>query len=58
LFVGLKLSGVTAWSWWWVSCPLWAAYSLVLLFYFVNLPFVLVTKWRDWRDLRRLMVLT
>ena len=23
LFVGLKLTGYIAWSWWWVFAPLW-----------------------------------
>lgn len=23
LFIGLKLTGVIAWSWWWVLAPLW-----------------------------------
>lgn len=23
LFVTLKLTGVIAWSWWWVTAPLW-----------------------------------
>jgi hypothetical protein len=24
LFVGLKLTGYIAWSWWWVLAPMWA----------------------------------
>ena len=35
LFVGLKLTGYIAWSWWWVLSPLWiplvAALGIVLL---------------------------
>lgn len=23
LFLGLKLGGIIAWSWWWVTAPLW-----------------------------------
>lgn len=23
LFLGLKLSGIIAWSWWWITIPLW-----------------------------------
>lgn len=30
IFVVLKLTGVIAWSWWWVTAPLWAP-VLVLL---------------------------
>ena len=36
LFVGLKLSGHIAWSWWWILSPLWvmalAAVVLAVLF--------------------------
>jgi membrane protein YdbS with pleckstrin-like domain len=34
LFIGLKLTGVIDWSWWWVTAPLWgglAALAVVLL---------------------------
>ena len=30
LFIGLKLGGVINWSWWWVTCPLWGAFAIVL----------------------------
>tara|TARA_R110002167_G_C12707228_1_gene655153 strand:- start:42355 stop:42543 length:189 start_codon:yes stop_codon:yes gene_type:complete len=30
LFLGLKLGGVIAWSWWWVTSPLWLPVLLVL----------------------------
>ena len=23
LFIGLKLTGLIDWSWWWVLCPIW-----------------------------------
>ncbi len=23
VFLILKLTGVIAWSWWWVTCPMW-----------------------------------
>lgn len=29
LFIGLKLGGVIAWSWWWVLAPLWAPFAVV-----------------------------
>lgn len=29
LFVALKLTGVIAWSWWWVLSPLWIPLALV-----------------------------
>lgn len=31
LFVGLKLTGVIAWSWWWVTFPLWGGFIFVFL---------------------------
>jgi len=38
VFIILKLTGVIAWSWWWVFSPLWIPYavmSLVLIFWFL-----------------------
>jgi hypothetical protein len=35
LFVGLKLTGFIAWSWWWVLSPLWISTGLVLLIFAV-----------------------
>jgi hypothetical protein len=29
IFLVLKLTGVIAWSWWWVTCPLWAGLALL-----------------------------
>lgn len=31
LFIGLKLGGVIAWSWWWVLSPLWIGVVIWLL---------------------------
>lgn len=36
LFIGLKLTGYIAWSWWWVLSPIWilaalVAFTLILL---------------------------
>jgi hypothetical protein len=31
LFVGLKLAGVIAWSWWLVLAPLWGPIAILLL---------------------------
>ena len=28
LFVGLKLTGVINWSWWWVTLPFWGALAI------------------------------
>ena len=30
LFIGLKLTHVINWSWWWVLSPIWISLSLVL----------------------------
>lgn len=30
-FIVLKLTGVIVWSWWWVLCPLWLPFLLVLV---------------------------
>lgn len=39
LFLTLKLCGVIAWSWWWVTAPLWAlpAAAVVILLVIVAL---------------------
>ena len=31
VFLVLKLQGTIAWSWWWVTAPLWAPSVLVIL---------------------------
>jgi len=31
VFVVLKLTGVIDWSWWWVTCPFWAGWLLLLI---------------------------
>jgi hypothetical protein len=30
LFIGLKLTGYIAWSWWWVLSPLWLPLAIVI----------------------------
>jgi hypothetical protein len=30
VFITLKLTGVIAWSWWWVLSPLWIGFAIVL----------------------------
>ena len=32
VFITLKLTKVIAWSWWWVLCPLWIPFAIVLAF--------------------------
>lgn len=31
VFLVLKLTGVIAWSWWWVTAPLWGPAAFVVL---------------------------
>jgi uncharacterized protein (DUF983 family) len=31
LFIGLKLTGHIAWSWWWVLSPIWIPIAVLLL---------------------------
>jgi hypothetical protein len=44
LFVGLKLTGYIAWSWWWVLSPIWISASLFLAILFVLLLVVGASK--------------
>ena len=30
LLIALKLFGVISWSWWWVLCPVWIPWALLL----------------------------
>ena len=31
LFIGLKLTGQIAWSWWWVLSPFWVPFAFVVV---------------------------
>lgn len=42
MFVGLKLTGHIAWSWWWVTAPFWGPIALVLAVVAVAVPVLLV----------------
>lgn len=37
LFIGLKLSSIIDWSWWWVLSPLWGWMALALLIFAILL---------------------
>jgi len=39
LFLGLKLTKVITWSWWWVSAPLWIPFAIILPFLLLYLIF-------------------
>jgi len=50
IFLTLKLCGVIAWSWWWVTAPLWGCVLICALIYAVVAMWagilVIHTKWR------------
>lgn len=41
-FIILKLTGVIAWSWWWVLAPFWIPLALTLLMLMVFSAWILV----------------
>lgn len=44
LFVGLKLTGHIAWSWWWVLSPMWIPGAAVIVFLLVLALLALAVK--------------
>lgn len=46
LFLGLKLTGNIAWSWWWVTAPLWGPLVVFLVVLFVLLLLAVFTTAR------------
>ena len=44
VFLVLKLYGVIAWSWWWVTAPLWMPIGIVLAFVLFCLTMAVVSK--------------
>lgn len=43
IFIVLKLTGVIAWSWWWVLSPLWISFGLGLIFVIIALIVMAIT---------------
>ncbi len=42
LFIGLKLTGYIAWSWWWVTAPFWSVpVTLIALFLVIGIVFLI-----------------
>ena len=35
IFLVLKLTGTIAWSWWWVTCPLWIGLVIQIIILFL-----------------------
>ena len=52
VFLVLKLCGVIAWSWWWVTAPLWIPLSLCVGVFLIAIAFMgIVALWEnivDW----------
>lgn len=48
LFIGLKLGGVIAWSWWWVLAPLWIPGAIVLSILAALAITAAVIDWKGW----------
>jgi hypothetical protein len=40
LFIGLKLTGHIAWSWWWILSPLWITAGVVLAIILIMLAVI------------------
>jgi hypothetical protein len=44
VFLTLKLTGVIAWSWLWVTSPLWIGFGLFLLLFAVILAIAILER--------------
>lgn len=44
LFIALKLTGVIAWSWWWVLSPFWIPLVLALAVFGVGAAVLLLSN--------------
>lgn len=44
VFITLKLTGIIAWSWWWVLSPLWISAIVVLALLGAIILFLLLRK--------------
>tara|TARA_R100000951_G_C2603299_1_gene168849 strand:+ start:43 stop:231 length:189 start_codon:yes stop_codon:yes gene_type:complete len=44
LFVGLKLGGAIAWSWWWVTIPFWGPAVALFVVWALILSFVAIAQ--------------
>lgn len=45
LFIGLKLTGHIAWSWWWVLSPLWIGALLAIAIIVLVALIALIAAW-------------
>ena len=44
LFIGLKLTNVITWSWWWVLSPLWISLSIVVFILLIFATIFLISE--------------
>lgn len=44
LFIGLKLTGYIAWSWWWVLSPIWITFAVVIGVILIILAFLIIKE--------------
>lgn len=49
VFLILKLCKVIAWSWWWVTCPLWISIAMVVVFCVLYVMAMVVMSTRKYR---------
>lgn len=47
LFVGLKLTGIIDWSWWWVTVPFWGGLALIVAILLILAASVLIADILD-----------
>lgn len=47
IFVGLKLTGVIDWSWWYVTMPFWAGFALLVILMLLALLLKAIKKEND-----------
>jgi hypothetical protein len=47
LFVGLKLGGIIAWSWWWVLAPLWGPFAIAAIVFVVVFLYAIIRRQKD-----------
>ena len=57
IFLILKLCGIITWSWWWVTCPLWLGFAIILFFaglvfgtVLALFPVVLINEYLKFKD--------
>jgi len=44
VFLVLKLTGLIAWSWWWVTAPLWGGAVLMIVIFILAVIFASCVK--------------